>query len=129
MNLHRLYAPLATGLLLAFASSTHAAPAGATPDGVAFAHRMHEVMSRMDSDMRAAPMSGSAEHDFVTMMIPHHQAAIDMSAALLAQTKDPELRNLAQSIVTEQATEIALMRAWLKRHAPACKTEPTCRTP
>jgi len=74
-------------------------------------------------------MTGKPEHDFVAMMLPHHQGAIDMAAALLAQTDDPELRNLAQGIVTEQATEIALMRAWLARHAATCTPQPTCHTP
>ena len=50
------------------------------------------------------------------MMIPHHQGAVDMARALLAHSKDPELRNLAQAILVEQANEIALMRAWLARH-------------
>ena len=62
-------------------------------------------------------MNGIPEHDFVTMMIPHHQGAIDMARALLLTTKDPELRNLAQGIITEQQNAIRLMQAWLQRKA------------
>ena len=51
------------------------------------------------------------------MMIPHHQGAIDMARALLLTMKDPELRNLAQGIITEQQNEIRLMQVWLIRHA------------
>ena len=73
-------------------------------------------MARMMSDMHRTPASGDPDRDFVTMMIPHHQGAVDMARALLAHSDDPELRNLAQSILVEQASEIALMRAWLARH-------------
>jgi len=82
-----------------------------------FAELLHEAMAAMDRGMREAPMNGVAEHDFISMMIPHHQGAIDMAKALLLTTKDPELRNLAQGIITEQQNEIRLMRAWLDHHA------------
>lgn len=81
-----------------------------------FSALMHDAMNIMDDGMRRAPMSGVPEHDFVTMMIPHHQGAIDMAKGLLLYTKDPELINLAQGIITEQQNEIRLMEAWLKRH-------------
>jgi uncharacterized protein (DUF305 family) len=77
---------------------------------------MDDAMDRMMDGMHRAPANGEPGHDFVAMMIPHHQGAIDMARALLAHSDDPELRNLAQSIVVEQNTEIALMRAWLARH-------------
>lgn len=62
-----------------------------------FAALMDDAMEVMDDSMRRAPMNGVAEHDFITMMIPHHQGAIDMAKALLLNTKDPELINLAQA--------------------------------
>ena len=73
-------------------------------------------MAVMDNGMQRASMNGVAEHDFVTMMIPHHQGAIDMAKALLLYNKDPELQNLAQGILTEQQNEIKLMQAWLMRY-------------
>jgi uncharacterized protein (DUF305 family) len=84
-----------------------------------FAALMHDAMAVMDDGMRRAPMNGVPEHDFVTMMIPHHQGAIDMAKALLLRTTDPELRNLAQGIITEQQNEIQVMHAWLRRNAAA----------
>ncbi|HMC15861.1 MAG TPA: DUF305 domain-containing protein [Albitalea sp.] len=81
-----------------------------------FSALMDDAMTVMDDGMRRAPMNGMAEHDFVTMMIPHHQGAIDMAKALLLYSDDPELRNLAQGIVTEQQNEIRLMQLWLQRH-------------
>ncbi len=81
-----------------------------------FAQLMDDAMAVMDDGMRRAPMNGQSEHDFVTMMMPHHQGAIDMAKALLLNTQDPELRNLALGIIAEQQNEIKVMQAWLDRH-------------
>lgn len=81
-----------------------------------FARLMDDAMAVMDYGMRSAPMNGVAEHDFVTMMMPHHQGAIDMARALLLTTHDPALRNLAQGIIAEQQIEIQRMQAWLAEH-------------
>jgi len=90
-----------------------------------FAALMDDAMAVMDDGMRRAPMNGVPEHDFVTMMIPHHQGAIDMAKALLLRTTDPELRNLAQGIITEQQNEIQLMQAWLRRHPTPAPAHPS----
>lgn len=82
-----------------------------------FSQLMEDAMALMEHGMRAAPMNGDPEHDFVAMMIPHHQGAIDMAKAVLLYTKDPALRNLALSIIAEQHNEIRLMQAWLAQHA------------
>jgi uncharacterized protein (DUF305 family) len=50
-------------------------------------------------------------------MQPHHQAAIDMAEAELLHGQDPQLRRLAQEIITDQRSEIELMQLWLKQHA------------
>jgi uncharacterized protein (DUF305 family) len=81
-----------------------------------FARRMDDAMAIMERGMAAAPMNGQPGHDFVTMMLPHHQGAIDMAKSVLLDTQDPELRNLALGIIAEQQTEINVMRAWLARH-------------
>jgi len=81
-----------------------------------FAALMDDAMAVMDAGMKQAPMNGVSEHDFVTMMIPHHQGAVDMAKALLLTTQDPELRNLALGIIAEQQNEIKVMQAWLQRH-------------
>jgi uncharacterized protein (DUF305 family) len=81
-----------------------------------FATLMEEAMAIMQRDMQATPMNGCPEHDFVMMMLPHHQGAIDMAKAMLLNTRDPELRNLALGIIAEQQNEINVMRAWLQRH-------------
>ena len=92
-----------------------------------FSVLMDDAMAVMDDGMKRAPMNGVPEHDFVTMMIPHHQGAIDMAKAILLSTKDLEMRNLAQGIITEQQNEIRIMQAWLHRYQarqPSGKTKP-----
>lgn len=81
-----------------------------------FAALMDDAMSIMDRDMQFAAMNGEAGHDFLAMMIPHHQGAVDMAKAVLLYTQDPAMRNLAQGIITEQQNEIRLMQAWLEQH-------------
>jgi uncharacterized protein (DUF305 family) len=81
-----------------------------------FARLMDDAMAAMDAGMQAAPMNGDPDHDFVTMMLPHHQGAIDMAKAILLNNQDPELRNLALGIIAEQQNEINVMHAWLARH-------------
>lgn len=73
---------------------------------------MMAAMDKMSKDMAAAPMTGDADKDFVAMMIPHHQGAIDMARFELANGKDPALRKLAQDVVAAQEKEIVEMKAW-----------------
>jgi len=82
-----------------------------------FASDMDVSMKVMDHDMADAPMTGGADHDFASMMIPHHQGAIDMAKAELLYGKDPVMRRLAQEIIADQKSEIDLMNLWLKKHA------------
>lgn len=116
----------------AASAHAHATPAGAAPRAWSapfvasrerpFGAQMMETMDRMDDGMVRAPMNGAPDHDFVTMMIPHHQGGIDMAKVLLVQGTDPEMRRLAQAIVTDQQNEIELMRLWLERHPEAKET-------
>jgi uncharacterized protein (DUF305 family) len=97
-------------------------PAPATPPAFIastakpFDALMDDAMAVMDAGMKQAPMNGVSEHDFVTMMMPHHQGAVDMAKAVLLYTQDPEIRNLALGIIAEQQNEIKVMQAWLRHH-------------
>lgn len=82
---------------------------------------MDESMVIMRRGMQQAPRTGDPDHDFVTMMIPHHQGAVDMAKVLLLYGKDRELRKLAQRIIRNQRHEILVMKAWLKSHPPLDK--------
>jgi len=48
-------------------------------------------------------------------MLPHHQAAIDVAKTQLLYGQDPQMRRLAQEIITDQQSEIELMQLWLRQ--------------
>jgi uncharacterized protein (DUF305 family) len=81
-----------------------------------FDQLMGDAMNVMHRGMHSAGHTGEPDRDFVTMMIPHHQGAIDMAKAILLYGKDPQMRRLAQEIITDQQSEIQLMQLWLKQH-------------
>ena len=68
--------------------------------------QMHHAM--------AITFSGDTDIDFVKGMIPHHQGAIDMAKVVIGFGKDPEIRKLAEGVITAQEAEIVRMTAWLK---------------
>ena len=82
----------------------------------AFDQLMGNAMNVMDKDMQSPPYTGDPDHDFATMMIPHHQGAIDMAKAVLLYGKDPQMRRLAQEIITDRQSEIQRMQLWLTQH-------------
>jgi uncharacterized protein (DUF305 family) len=80
-----------------------------------FMQAMKASMERMDNGMRSASMNGDVDHDFATMMIPHHQGAIDMAEAELLYGKNPVMRRLAEEIVVDQQSETQAMQLWLSK--------------
>ena len=72
-------------------------------------------MDKMHMAIKAIKPSGNSDVDFVRLMLPHHQAAIDMAKTQLLYGKDPQLRRLAQEIITDQQSEIEVMQLWLKQ--------------
>ena len=76
-------------------------------------------MDKMHMAMQAVNRSGDSDVDFVRLMLPHHQAAIDMAKTQLLYGKDPQMRRLAQEIITDQQLEIEVMQRWLKQRESA----------
>jgi uncharacterized protein (DUF305 family) len=78
---------------------------------------MQGMMGAMQNMMETMPMesSGDADADFLLLMIPHHQSAIDMARAELEHGDDEETRAMAEQIIAAQEAEIAEMRAMLER--------------
>jgi uncharacterized protein (DUF305 family) len=51
---------------------------------------------------------------FIDAMIPHHQSAIQMAQVASKQSKIPEIKELAGTIVSAQKREIEQMKQWRK---------------
>src|SRR4051812_38690789 len=59
----------------------------------AFHAEMAQVIARMHETMEVTP-SGESDRDFLLMMIPHHQGAIDMALVILKHGHDERLKRL-----------------------------------
>jgi uncharacterized protein (DUF305 family) len=70
---------------------------------------LNESMMRMHRAMAVSP-TGDIDADFVAMMIPHHQGAIDMARIQLRYGHNEQLRRIAQEIIVDQQQEIAVMQ-------------------
>lgn len=77
----------------------------------AMRHGMAAMESMME-DMQGMQPSGDPDMDFAMMMIPHHQAAIEMARIELEQGDDPEMRAMAEMIIEAQEKEIEQLKAW-----------------
>jgi hypothetical protein len=82
------------------------------------------AMAKMRKDMALKP-TGDVDRDFVAMMVPHHQGAIDMAQAVLRYGHNEQLRRLAQEIVVTQQQEIAAMRLAVGEELPPSVASPT----
>jgi uncharacterized protein (DUF305 family) len=45
-------------------------------------------------------------------MIPHHEGALTMAQDVLDKSQRPEMKKLAENILTSQQTEINQMKQW-----------------
>lgn len=65
----------------------------------------------------AAPSATEQHNDadvmFVSMMIPHHQGAIEMADLALARASSAEVKKLAAAIKAAQGPEIEQLQGWL----------------
>jgi uncharacterized protein (DUF305 family) len=73
-----------------------------------------ENMPGMDSSTSDQANVNDADIMFTTMMIPHHEQAVEMSDMLLAKEGiAPDVVAIAEQIKAAQAPEIELMESWL----------------
>lgn len=88
----------------------HGSHAAVPSPPTGFGAEMHAAMVEMSKDMEAAPMTGDPDKDFLAMMIPHHEGAVEMARLVLVHGRDPLVRRLAEDIIAAQQAEITSMR-------------------
>ena len=71
---------------------------------------MHRLM--------AAASGETVDQAYIAKMIAHHQGAVAMAEVALRDSRDPEVRRMAQAVIDIQTREIAEMRAWRPAAAP-----------
>ena len=112
-------------VLSAFAHEAHpAAQKAASSDESAFLAENDSAMTKMMNDM-ASKASGDIDRDFVAMMAPHHQGAIDMAVIELRYGKNEQLRRIAQEIIVSQLQEISAMKLAIGEQILASAPAPT----
>jgi uncharacterized protein (DUF305 family) len=82
-------------------------------DGATFARfssAMAVGMDKMMRDMHAPGYTGNPDVDFLAMMIPHHEGAVEMARLVLIHGRDPLTRKLAEEIIASQVVEIEGMK-------------------
>lgn len=58
-------------------------------------------------------ITGDIDNDFATLMIVHHQGAIDNASAYLHHSNNTQLKSMANSIIKAQVMEIQELSNWL----------------
>jgi uncharacterized protein (DUF305 family) len=91
-------------------ATVHDARAAADPAYPQFKKEMDEGMRRMMQDMHAPGYTGNPDVDFLAMMIPHHEGAIEMARLALVHGRDPATRRLAEEMIASQVVEIEGMK-------------------
>jgi hypothetical protein len=89
----------------------------ASPAETSYLAENVDAMTKMMFDMGIRP-SGDIDSDFVAMMTPHHQGAIEMAQAELRYGRNELLRRLSQEIIVDQQQEIVAMRLALGQPLP-----------
>ncbi len=109
--------------LLTLAGLAVAAPGPSSE--AAFLAQNDAAMTKMHAEMMGVQPTGDVDVDFVNMMVPHHQGAVDMARAVLRYGHNEQIRRIAQEIVVDQQQEIVAMRLAVGQPLPPSSPAPT----
>lgn len=80
----------------------------------AFSMEQMDNMAKMGKAADVQLITGDTDNDFATLMMVHHQSAIDNASAYLHHGNNAQLKTMATNIVTSQTMEIQELADWLK---------------
>ena len=72
-------------------------------------------MNPMMDGMSKVKLTNNIENDFVALMIPHHQSAVDMAKAYLPYSNNPHIKLMAEDIIKAQEKEINWLNTKLNK--------------
>lgn len=83
-------------------------------------HMGQEQMDSMGMMMEPGKLADRKPFDraFIDAMIPHHQSAIEMSRTASEHSDNPDIKKLADDIISAQAREIEQMKSWRNEWYP-----------
>ncbi|SKB03181.1 DUF305 domain-containing protein [Aeromicrobium choanae] len=90
--------------------------------------KVGESSKTVDPDDLTTPQDeyNDVDREFVKMMVPHHQQAVEMSALAAKHAKDAAVAGFAQRISDTQKSEIDVLQGWLEtRDLPKASLTPT----
>lgn len=79
----------------------------------AFTMEQMDNMMKMGKTADVQLITGDIDNDFATLMIIHHQSAIDNASAYLHHGNNTQLKAMANNIVSTQNMEIEELSSWL----------------
>ena len=96
--------------------AAHSQSSDASTHSDQFSAEIKQMMADMEAKMKNMKMTGNLDHDFATMMIDHHQGAIDMADAEIKHGKVTDVKTIAEKIKTDSQKEIDELKSWLASH-------------
>lgn len=82
----------------------------------AFTAELSDHMMKMDQIADVQLITGDIDNDFATLMIQHHNGAIENSEAYLMYGNNTQLKALAQKMIDDQKKEIKELSDWLRNN-------------
>lgn len=82
----------------------------------------YDILDEMKREMTAVKPTASISRDFITQMIPHHRAAVEMCENMLRYTTSEPVSILARTIIHQQTRGIAKMKDLLCPCGTVCNS-------
>jgi uncharacterized protein (DUF305 family) len=67
---------------------------------------MDKVIKIMNDALMMTPVTGNPDRDFLLLLLPHHQGAINMAKVYLKSGKNPKVREMARKTIEMQLKDI-----------------------
>jgi uncharacterized protein (DUF305 family) len=112
------------GIMTAWLEQWGQSVGGSTPPMAGMGEMMGMASLKQLNSLKSLPEI-EAEISFLQLMIRHHQGGVYMAEDVLATTKNPQVKRLAEGIVAGQSSEIKLMTEMLatRKAVPSPKLE------
>ncbi|MDH6097844.1 DUF305 domain-containing protein [Anabaenopsis sp. FSS-46] len=114
-----VFTSFTAGVLTACSTTTSENP---NPNTTASETSNHH--SQIDHAMDLGPGDANYDLRFIDGMILHHQGAIDMAQEAQEKSQRPEIKQLAEEIITAQKQEISQMQQWRTAWYPQAGDQP-----